>query len=52
MATAVNSVWHTPDFSSHLLLPEIPGDGDADESARIMAHHLHHTRDIWAGKAE
>jgi len=27
MATAVNSVWHTRDYPSHLVLPEIPGDG-------------------------
>jgi hypothetical protein len=27
MATAVNSVWHSRDFASHLVLPEIPGHG-------------------------
>jgi putative CocE/NonD family hydrolase len=27
MVTAVNSVWHTSDYPSHLVLPEIPGDG-------------------------
>ena len=27
MVTAVNSVWHTPEFATHLVLPEIPGRG-------------------------
>lgn len=27
MMTAVNSVWHTSDYPSALVLPEIPGDG-------------------------
>ena len=26
-AKAVNSVWHTRDYPSHLVLPEIPADG-------------------------
>jgi putative CocE/NonD family hydrolase len=25
LATAVNSVWHSRDFASHLVLPEVPG---------------------------
>jgi uncharacterized protein len=27
LAKAVNSVWHTSDYPSHLVLPEIPADG-------------------------
>lgn len=36
----------------HRQLLDAISQDDADAAARIMAHHLHHTRGIWAGKAE